>query len=179
MVGDMARDAGAVVGAAAMQTMRGRAHVTVAVRMSVPEFEGNAQYVGIVDFDGDRCRLDGQADAAGEAMAFNGPVAYTRQADGRWTWATGAPGTHNMFDPRWALEALAHAQRSAVASATDLVELALEYETLNAGTDIGLSGDWDESTAVVQLSPNGRIAQATLTHRSHDHPTHGCESTIR
>jgi hypothetical protein len=170
MVGDMDRDAGAVVLAAAMQTMRGGAHVTLSCGMSVPEFEGNAQYVGIVDFDGDRCRLDGQADAAAQAMAFDGPVSCTRQADGRWTSTKGAPGTHNMFDPRWALEALAHAQRSAVATATHVVELELEYETLNAGTDIGLSRDWDESTAVVQLTASGRIARATLTHRSHRHP---------
>ena len=75
-----------------------------------------------------------------------------------------------MFDPRWALEALAHAQKSAVATAPRVVEVALEYQTLNAGTDIGLSPDWDESTAVVELSPSGRIARATLTHRSHDDP---------
>lgn len=155
MVDAMDSDAGAVVSAAAMQTMRGGAHVTVSWQMSVPEFEGKDQYVGLVDFDGDRCRLDGQADPAAQALAFEGPVSYTRQADGRWTWTKGASGTHNLFDPRWALEALAHAQKSAVTTAADVVELALEYERLNASTDIGLSRDWDQSTAVVQLSPSG------------------------
>ena len=166
----MNRDAGAVIVAAAIQTMRGQAQVELSYGMSVPEFEGDFQYVGIADFDADRCRLDGQADQGAEAMAFEGSVFYTRQADGHWTWTKGAPGTHNIFDPRWALEALAHAQRSAVATATHVVELALEYETLNAGTDIGLSDDWDESTAVVELTPGGRIARATLTHRSCRHP---------
>ena len=33
-----------------------------------------------------------------------------------------------------------------------------------------MSPDWDGSTAVVHLSPSGRIDRATFTHRSHDHP---------
>jgi hypothetical protein len=170
MVGNMDRNAGAVVMAAAMQTMRGSAHVALRWRMSIPEFEGAALYVGIVDFDRDRCRLDGQGDAAGEALAFDGSTSYMRQADGRWRWTKGAAGTHSMFDPRWALEALAHAQRSAVAIATDVVELTLDYDMLNAGTDIGLAPDWEESTAVVRLSADEGIARATLTYRNHDHP---------
>lgn len=132
MVGDMDRDAGAVVLAAATQTMRGAAHVTLSFAMSVPElteFERITELLGVVDFDSDRCRLHGQpSDGAAAAMAFEGPVAYVRQADGRWTWTEGWSGTPSMFDPRWVLEALAHAQRSAVTTVPGVVELALEYE---------------------------------------------------
>lgn len=170
MVGEMDHDLGSVVSAAAKQTMRGAVHVTVSWRASIPDFDGGADCGGIADFDADRCRLDAQADADELAMVFDGPVAYMRQADGRWTWTKGAPGTHNMFDPRSALEALVHAQRSAVAAATDVVELTLDYETLSAGSDIGLAPDWDESIAVVQLLPSGTIARVTLTHRSQDDP---------
>lgn len=120
----MDREAGALVSAAALQTIRGAAQVTLSFGMSVPEFETTAELVGVVDFDADRCRLDRQSDEAAAAMAFEGPVSYMRRADGRWTWTKGASGTHSMFDPRWVLEALAHAQGSAVATDARAVEVA-------------------------------------------------------
>lgn len=166
----MGHDARALISAAALQTMCGAAHVTLSFGMSVPECDTTAEYVGVVDFGADRCRLDQQPYEGVEAMAFEGPVSYMRQADGRWTWTKGAAGTRSMFDPRWVLEALVHAPKSARATAGHAVEVALDYETLNAGTDIGLSPDWDESTALVRLSPSGRITRTTLTHRSHEHP---------
>lgn len=156
--------------AAAARTTRGNAHVTLACRVSVPGFEGDSRYVGVVDFDLDRCRLDASEEPDSAPMVFDGPVAYMRQEDGCWTWTRGAPGTHSMFDPRWSLEALAHAQRSAVAAGGRVVEVALDYATLNAGTDIGLAPDWTESSAVVVLSPSERIARITLMHHSRDDP---------
>ena len=166
----MEHDARALISAAALQTMRGTAQVTLSFGMSVAECDTFAEYVGVVDFGADRCRLDQQPYEGAEAMAFEGPVSYVRQTDGRWTWTEGAAGTRSMFDPRWVLEALVHAQKSARATVGCAVEVALDYETLNAGTDIGLSRDWDESTALVRLSPSGRIRRATVTHRSHDRP---------
>jgi hypothetical protein len=169
----MSHDPAAAVAAAATRTMCGSARVGVACWTSVPEYEGRVEYSGPADFDGDRCRLVGAAHAgegsAAPAIVCDGPVLYTRQEDGRWTWTRGRPGAHSMFDPRWTLEALVHGQRSAVATADAVVELALDYDTLNAGTDLGLARDWDESTAVARLSPGGRIAHATLTLRSRDH----------
>ena len=74
----MDHDPGAVVSAAAMQTMRGTAQVTVSFGMSVPDFETTAEYAGVVDFDADLCRLTGQPDGTAAAMAFEGPIAYMR-----------------------------------------------------------------------------------------------------
>jgi hypothetical protein len=125
-----------------------------------------------------RFRLDGQADAPEQAIAFEGPVSYMRQADGHWTWTRGPPSTHSIFDPRWALAALANAQRSVVASEARVVELTLAYETLDAGTDIGLAPDWDESTAVVDLTPSGRIAAPPSCTAVTIIATPGCASTI-
>ncbi len=173
MMIEMAGDPGAVVSAAAIRTMRGSARVTLTGRVSVPEYDGDNEYVGIVDFGSDRCRLDPAAsggEGAKAPMMCDGSVLYMRQQNGRWTWTTGAPGTHNMFDPRWSLEALVHARVSADAAGPLGVELKLDYDALNAGTDIGLSPDWNESTAVVQLSAEGRIARVILTHHSRGHP---------
>jgi hypothetical protein len=103
-------------------------------------------------------------------MVFAGPVCYLRQADGCWTWTRGAPGTHSAFDVHWGLEALVRARRSGAAIDEQTVEGSLDYEALNAGTDIGFSRDWFETTAVVELSPTDTIARATLTHRSPGDP---------
>lgn len=167
-------DARAVVAAAAARTMRGTAHVTLACRVSVPGYEGDSRYVGVVDFDLDRCRLDASEEPDPAPMVFDGPVAYMRQADGCWAWTRGAPGTHSIFAPQCSLEALVHAQRSAVAAGGRAVEVALDYAKLNAATDNGLAPDWTESSAVVVLSSSEseseRIARITLTHGSGDDP---------
>jgi hypothetical protein len=174
MLGDMDADAGALVSAAVRQTMRGGAKFTFACRIAVPGYDADDRYVGLVDFDHDRCRLDFLADpglgSAAPSMVFAGPVCYLRQADGCWAWTRGAPGTHNALDLHWSLEALVRARRSAAVTDEQAVEVSLDYEALNAGTDIGFSPDWSESTATVELSPTGTIARATLTHRSSGDP---------
>ncbi len=170
----MNADTGALVSAAVRQTMRGGAKFTFACRIAVPGYDVDDRYLGLVDFDHDRCRLDlladPDADSTASSMVFAGPVCYLRQADGCWTWTRGAPGTHNPLDLHWSLEALVRARRSAAATDEQTVEVSLDYEALNASTDIGLSRDWSESTAVVELSPAGTIARATLTHRSSGDP---------
>jgi hypothetical protein len=98
-------------------------------------------------------------------------VCYLLQADGCWTWTRGAPGTHSAFDVHWSLEALVRARRSAAATDGQTVEVSLDYEALNACTDIGFSPDWSDSTAVVELSTTHTIARATLTHRSSGDPS--------
>ena len=173
----MDTDAGALVSAAVRQTMRGGAKFTLACRIVVPGYDADDRYVGLVDFDHDRCRLDLLADpdpdldSAAPLMVFAGPVSYLRQADGCWTWTRGAPGTHSTFDVHWSLEALVRARRSAASTDEQTVEVSLDYEALNAGTDIGFSPDWSDSTAVVELSPTHTIARATLTHRSPGDPS--------
>jgi hypothetical protein len=174
MLGDIDADAGALVSDAVRQTMRGGAKFTFACRIGVPGYDADDQYVGLVDFDHDRCRLDPLADpdldSAAQSLVFAGPVCYLRQADGCWTWTRGAPGTHNALDLHWSLEALVRARRSAAATDEQTVEVSLDYEALNAGTDIGFSRDWSESTAVVELSPTGTIARPALTHRNSGDP---------
>ena len=154
--------------------MRGGAKFTFVCRIAVLGYDADDRYVGVVDFDNDRCQLDLLAgpdlDSAAPLMVFAGPVCYLRQADGCWTWTGGAPGTYNAFDVRWSLEALVRARRSAAATDDQTVEVSPDYEALNAGTDIGFSPDWSESTAVGELSPASTIARATLTHRSSGDP---------
>jgi hypothetical protein len=57
-MGDTLREA---VSAAATHTMRGGARVGLRVQTSVPDFEALSEYSGVVDFDSDRCRLDGES----------------------------------------------------------------------------------------------------------------------
>lgn len=66
-VGDMDADAGALVSAAVRQTMRGGAKFTLACRIAVPGYDADDRYVGLVDFDHDRCRLDLLADPVARA----------------------------------------------------------------------------------------------------------------
>ncbi|MGH3266389.1 MAG: hypothetical protein ACRDNS_30850, partial [Trebonia sp.] len=93
---------------------------------------------GTADFDADRCALAPAMSADGNgAIICDGPTIYISQPDGCWAWTRGAPGTHSVFDPRWALEALAHAQKSAAATNERLLEVQLDHAALNAGTDLG------------------------------------------
>jgi hypothetical protein len=154
--------------------MRGSARVALSCRMMVPEFDSLGNYVGIVDLDSDRCRLDetthASEDTDKQSMVFDGSLTYTWQADGRWTWTQGALGTHSMFHPRGFLDALVHAQTSAVAREEHVIELGLDHAALNAAADAGLSRDWTSWIAVAELSPGGTIARVTLTHRSRHDP---------
>jgi hypothetical protein len=63
----MDADAGALVSAAVRQTMRGGAKFTLACRIAVPGYDADDRYVGLVDFDHDRCRLDLLADPVARA----------------------------------------------------------------------------------------------------------------
>jgi hypothetical protein len=74
-----------------------------------------------------------------------------------------------MLHPCGLLDALVHAQTSAVASGGHSVEVGLAHGALDAATDAGLAPEW-ESTAVAQLSPSGRIAHVTVTHRAREDP---------
>ena len=149
--------------------MRGGAHVELRVQTSVPGFEGRCAYSGLVDFDCDRCRLDGESDTAGEtapeSVVLDGPTTYTRELDARWVFARGAAGTRGMLHPSGLLDALVHAQTSAAAAGERSVQLGLDHATLDAAADAGLAPDW-WSSAIVQVSPGGRIANIVLTHRS-------------
>ena len=164
---------GEVVSAAATRTMRGGARVKLKVQTSVPEFEGLSEYSGVVDFESDRCRLDGESHVAGEtapdSIILDGPTTYRRELDARWVFSRGAAGTRGMFHPSVLLDALAHAQTSAAAAGEDSLELSLDHDALDAAADAGLAPDW-QSTAIAQISPSGRIANIVLTHRSGEDP---------
>ncbi|MGH2844052.1 MAG: hypothetical protein ACRDKL_10780 [Solirubrobacteraceae bacterium] len=164
---------GEVVSAAVMRTMCGGARVGLRVQVSVPAFEGLAEYSGVVDFDDDRCRLDGESHVAGEtvrgSVMLDGPTTYTRESDARWVFTRGDAGTRGMLHPSGLLDALVHAQTSAVAAGEHSVELELDHDVLDAGADSGLAPEW-RSTAVAQISPSGRIAHIVLTHRSDEDP---------
>lgn len=164
---------GEAVLAAATRTMRGGAQVDVRVQTSVPAFEALSEYAGVVDFDSDRCRLDGERQVADElapaSMILDGSTTYMREADGRWVFSGGGKGTRGMFHPSSLLDALVRAQTSVVASGEDSFEIGLDHDVLDASADAGLSPDW-ESTAVVRISPSGRIATIAVTHRSGEDP---------
>ena len=53
----------------------------------MPEFEGLSEYSGVVDFESDRCRLDGESHVAGEtapdSIILDGPTTYIRELDAR------------------------------------------------------------------------------------------------
>lgn len=164
---------GEAVSAAATRTMRGRAQVRLRVQTLVPAFEALAEYSGVVDFDSDRCRLDGESHIDGETVPepiiLDGPTTYTRESDARWVFARGAEGTRGMFHPSGLLEALVRAQTSAVEAGDGSVELGLDHDVLDAAADAGLAPDW-HSTAVARISPSGRISDIVLTHRSGEDP---------
>ena len=164
---------GKAVSAAAMRTMRGGAHVALRVQTSVPEFEALSEYSGVVDFDSDRCRLDGESDVAGEtapqSIILDGSTTYTRESDARWVFARGAEGTRGMFHPSGLLDALVRAQKTAMEAGERSVELGLDHDVLDAAADAGLASDW-QSTAIARITPSGRISNIVLTHRSGEDP---------
>ena len=163
----------ATVSAAAAGTMCGGARVRLMVRTSVPEFDARLEYRGVVDFDNDRCRLDGHSYVADElapsSMILDGSTTYTREADGGWTFTSGPIGTRGMLHPSGLLDALVRAATSARRSADGSVVVGLDYEVLNACADAGLAPDW-ASTAVAWLPATGRIRRVVLTHRSREDP---------
>lgn len=162
----------AMVSAAAAGTMCGRARVRLMVRTSVPEFDARLEYRGVVDFDSDRCRLDGHSYVADEpapsSMIVDGSTTYTREPDGGWTVTSdGQAGTRGMLHPSRLLDALVTAATSARRSADGSVVVGLDYEVLNASADAGLAPDW-ASTAAAWLSATGRVTRVVLTHRSRE-----------
>jgi hypothetical protein len=176
MIREMGDALGAPVSAAATRTMCGGARVVLSVRMAVPEFDGRVEYSGVVDFDSDRCRLEGDSyvadETAPQSTILDGPTTYTLEPDGRWTFTRGAAGTRGMLHPSGLLDALVNAQTSAVQSGERSVQLSLDYDVLNAAADVGLAPEW-ESTAIAQLSPSRRIAHVTLMRRSLEDPDAG------
>jgi hypothetical protein len=160
---------GELVSAAASRTMHGAARVKLSVQMSVTDFEGLSEYSGVVDFDSDRCRLDGKNHVAGEtapaSIILDGSTTYILETDARWVFARGAEGTRGMLHPSGLLDALVRAQTSAVRAGEHSVGLDLDHDVLDGAADVGLASDW-RSTAIAQISPSGRIANIVLTHRS-------------
>jgi hypothetical protein len=172
----MGGQSGEKVSAAAVRTMSGGARVTLSCRISIPDLSSEASLSGVVDFETDRCRLDGQIRAGEESdtqsLVLDGSGSYNRLPDGRWTFTSGELGTRGMFHPSGLLEALVHAQTSAVVSPTGSIEVGLDHDELDRRADAGLAHDWN-STAVVELSPSGRVASVVLSHRSEEDSTTG------
>jgi len=105
---------------------------------------------------------------------LDGSTSYSRQADGRWTFTTGVVGTHGMLHPAGLLLALIDAQSSVRRTESGTYEVGLDYEQLNALSDIGLAPDW-ESTSTVECSRAGRVCSVTCTHRSREDPAYYIE----
>ena len=126
-----------------------------------------------MDFDSDRCRLDGESRVAGEtapeSIILDGPTTYIRESDARWVFGRGAEGTRGMLHPSGLLDALVGAHTSAVEVGDRWVELVLDHDVLDAAADAGLAADW-RSSAVARISPSGRISNIVLTHRSGEDP---------
>jgi hypothetical protein len=171
MIRGMLNAPGAEVSEAAIRTMRGGARVNLTYRM--PEQRSCSSFSGFVDFESDRCRLDGQTRAGGESTPqselFIGSTSYSLQPDGWWTYTTGPTGTRGMLHPAALLEAVIHAQTSAVTASVRVVEVGLDYGELNARADVELPPDW-QSTAAVELSPSGRVARIVQQRRSRKDP---------
>ena len=102
--------------------MCGAARVRLMARTSVPEYDGHVEYCGVVDFDSDRCRLDGHSYVADEvapsSIIVDGSATFSREPDGRWIFTGGPVGTHGMLHPSGLLDALVQAATSARRSAT-------------------------------------------------------------
>ena len=158
---------GEAVSAAATRTMRGGAQVGLRVQTSVPDFEALSDFSGVVDFDSDRCRLDGEShidgETAPESIVLDGPTTYTLESDAQWVFARGAEGTRGMLHPSGLLDALVRAQTSAVEVGERSVELVLDHDVLDAAADAGSAPDW-------QFGSGGRADFAQrpdLEHRAH------------
>jgi hypothetical protein len=158
--------------------MRAGAQVTLSCRTSVPGFDACSDLSGVVDFDSDRCRLRGRIWADEESAPvdemLDGPTRYARQADGRWTFTTGAVGTYGILHPAGLLLAVIDAQSSVRFTELGTYEVELNYDQLNAFSDIGLAPDW-KSSATVECSREGRVSSVTCTHRSREDPVHHIE----
>jgi hypothetical protein len=174
-MGDALRD---VVSTAVTRTMCGGARVELKVQASGPEYDELSEYSGVVDFDSDRCRLDGERHVEGEtapiSVILDGPTTYFLESDARWVFTRGNAGTRGMLHPCGLLDALVHAQTSAVTVGEHSIKVELDHAKLDAVADAGLAPDW-QSTAVAEISSTGRIAHVVLTHCSAEDP----ESLIR
>jgi hypothetical protein len=149
-------DAGAAVAAAAAATVSGSARLAVGVDMAFDEPSERLSVSGIVDFESDRCQLDGDA----THLRMVGSKTYQQLDDGRWSWQEGAPGTRGMFHPRWMLEALRRAQVSSRALSETEFAVELDRAALARLVDAGVAPEWN-ANAHVELDAAGRVCQVT------------------
>jgi hypothetical protein len=150
-------DVGAAVATAVAATVSGSARVVVGVDMALDEPSERLSVSGIIDFESDRCQLDGDA----THLRMVGAKTYQQLDDGRWSWQEGAPGSRGMFHPRWILEALRGAQISSRALSENEFAVELDRVALARLVDAGVSPTWN-ANARVELDVTGRVCQVTF-----------------
>jgi hypothetical protein len=150
-------EVGAAVATAVAATVSGSARVAVGVDMALDETSERLSVSGIIDFESDRCQLDGDA----THLRMVGAKTYQQLDDGRWSWQEGAPGSRGMFHPRWILEALRGAQISSRALSENEFAVELDRVALARLVDAGVSPTWN-ANAGVELDVAGRVCQVTF-----------------
>ncbi len=111
---------------------------------------------GVVDFDSDRCRLDGD-----QRAVLDGPATYTEGEAGTWALDDGTSGRWALFHPRVALEALRRACTSAEVVAERRFAVELDRAALDRIVHVGVWPGWVVSAEIV-VDGAERVISATL-----------------
>lgn len=157
------------IGAGVERTLaEGSAEVEIVLEYSFPgePAEGpqpeamSTQYRGVMDFRSDRAAL---ADGA-TSLLLEGATTYQRMPDGVWTHThqTGRTGQWTCTHPRWALELLRQACRSAEPGSQADVEVELDRDRAAEVTHPGLNPDW-QVRASTAFDDAGRLRRIEIT----------------
>ena len=115
---------------------------------------------GVVDFNTDRCALDGEPDET-MSMRLAGPDTYALLEDGRWTLDRGPPGSWGAFHPRAPLEAILGARESVVALPDGRFRVELNRDELDRIISAGVFKIW-RPHAEVSVDAHGHLSSVQL-----------------
>ncbi|MGH4009084.1 MAG: hypothetical protein ACRDTH_13175 [Pseudonocardiaceae bacterium] len=157
------------IGAGVERTLaEGSAEVEVVLEYSFPGEPAedsqpeamSTHYRGVVDFRSDRASL-----ASGNtSLLLDGAATYQRMPDGVWTYThqAGRTGQWTCTHPRWALEILRQACRSAGPGSQADVEVELDRDRAADVTHPGLNHDW-QVRASTAFDDAGRLRRIEIT----------------
>lgn len=157
------------IGAGVERTLaEGSAEVEIVLEYSFPgeHAEGSlpeamsTHYRGVVDFRSDRASLAG----GDTSLLLEGAATYQRMPDGVWTYThqVGRTGQWTCTHPRWALEVLRQACRSAEPDSQTDVEVELDRDRVAEVTHPGLNPDW-QLRASTAFDDAGRLRRIEIT----------------
>jgi hypothetical protein len=146
--------------AAVERIISGAARVRVSVRAEFENAFDDVDLRGVVDFNTDRCALDGEEDGT-MSTRLAGPDTYARLEDGRWTLDHGRPGTWGLFHPHAPLEAVRRARERAVALPDGRFHVDLNRDELDQIISAGISKAW-RPHAEVSVNEHGDLSSVQL-----------------